>query len=112
MTTNSTHDGAEKLQEMAASLKDGRRGLDVIRRVEAGGQGGDGTITLAKYGESLLVSLLDTGELWLMDNVEAMRMLAEARKFSPQEAVALYRFFWDIALAEIITFALTLKDEP
>ena len=109
MNTNGMNDDGATLQDLERALPKGMRGLDVIRRAEKGElQSADGRIAMAQYGDPLIITLLENGQLWVMDDVDAGRALREARKFSPAETVALYRLFWQIALADISTMALML----
>ena len=109
MNTNGTNDDSATLQDLERALPKGMRGLDVIRRAEKGElQSADGRIAMAQYGDPLIITLLENGQLWVMDDVDAERALREARTFTPAETVALYHFFSQIALADISTMALML----
>ncbi len=111
MTTNSTQEAEGRVQALGASVQDGQRRLEIIRRVEAGEHQEPGTIAFYKQYGPLLVSLHEDGALWLMDSVEATRAFREAQTFTAAEMRALYGFFWSIALVEVCDIALALGDD-
>ncbi len=90
---------ANTLYEEARS---GRRGLEAIRRAEAGDEG-DGTPVMMRTVGDFTYVLEHGGMLWVMekDTGEAAPY-KEPVKVSPQEVARLFRFFMPIALEQLL----------
>ncbi len=95
----------ETLYEEARS---GRRGLEAIRRAEAGQEGDDTPAMLRTIGD--VTYILDTGGmLWITEKDTGEGAgYQEPVKLSPQETSRLFRFFLPIALEQLLDWGKLL----
>jgi hypothetical protein len=109
-TTNSTTPPAEKLQDTAKWLREGRKGLDAIKRIEAGTIDesiGSVPVGVTTDGDHLL-SLCENDSLWIMPNGTASEAFKDPEIMPSAKVAMLYRFFWPMLVAEVCDLAKAL----
>ncbi len=96
----------ETLYEEARS---GRRGLEAIRRAEAGQEGDDTPAMLRTIGD--VTYILDTGGmLWITEaNPGEGAPYQEPVKIPPQGVARLFRFFLPIALEQLLDWGKLIQ---
>ncbi len=90
----------ETLHKEATS---GRRGLEAIRRAEAGDEG-DGTPVMFRTFGNLTYVLETGGTLWIVEKRGEGAPYHEPVKIPPQGVARLFRFFLPIALEQLLDY--------
>ncbi len=109
-TTNDTTEQAGTVQEdqtmdantLYEEARSGRRGLEAIRRAEAGQEGDDTPAMIRTIGD-FTYALDRSGMLWVMEkDTGGDAPYKEPVKVAPQETARLFRFFMPIALEQLL----------
>ncbi len=98
------NDSPSKYEE----ARNGRSGLEAIRRAEAGNEG-DGTPAMIRTIGDFTYALETGGMLWIMEKDAGEGAgYHEPVKVSPQETARLFRFFMPIALEQLLDWGKLL----
>jgi hypothetical protein len=106
-TTNGTPTAADGLQGTATWLRDGYKGLAILKRIEAGTIDptiGSIPVVVRKHGDMLL-SLCENGELWICPDGPVGQAFEHARIIPAADVDMFYRFLWSMAVAEVCDIA-------